>query len=316
MAILGHAASAEDGSGFGRPGDQTGREVRMETLGPDGNDWEWIFRYYGENQEQIRYNIAEAMRQLCMNEMGGYSRETYTGWGIYYTRYGFWEAITDFGDIRLISKPFNCDCSTALSGCLRIAGVIGVVREMVTATEEEILTRIGFKKIPYRLEDTIKGDALLRKGHTGVVVEGYEGATPEPTIKYRGRITGLTPVYKTPKAALANILPEHPYLGKDNLVDVCDQTEGYFFVRIIDKYGYVPQDKLVRDDEPVTPEVGDKVRFKGGTLYISAGGVKGVEVPEFNATLRAVLTGDYRFPYYISARAYDGWCKLEDIEKL
>ena len=314
MAILGHAASAEDGSGFGRPGDQTGREVRMETLGPDGNDWKYIYRY---PDEKVSYNIAEAARQACMNDQVGYSRETYTGWGLYYTRYGLWEAILVTGDIRKIDFPVNCDCSAMVSACMRIAGVPNVYREMVTAVEDQTLRSIGFTRYDYDIRAVKKGDILWRSGHTGIVVEGYDGATPEPTIKYRGRITELTPVYKTPKAAITNVQTAHPLLGKDNLVDVCDETEGFYFVRIVDVYGYVPTDKLVRDDEPIVISVGDKVRFNGGKLYVSAGGGPSVDVPAFTGTVKSIMPSDtFAYPYYVHAKAYDGWCTLDDIRKI
>lgn len=313
MAILGHAASAEDGSGFGRPGDQTGREVRMETLGTDGNAWVYIYRY--EKDDKVAYNIAEAARQACMNEMVGYSRETYTGWGLYYTRYGLWEAITNFGDIRKIDVPVNCDCSAMVSACMRIAGVQNVYREMVTAVEDTTLRNLGFVRYDYKLERTKKGDVLWRSGHTGIVVEGYEGAVPEPTIKYRGKITGLTSVYKSPKKGLGNILLAHPLLGKDNLVDVCDETEGFYYVRIVNVYGYVPMDKLVRDDEkPLPPAVGDKVKFVGKVLFTSSGGGKSVNVPEFEGIFNQYLNGR-PYPCYVKGKAYDGWCLLEDLKK-
>lgn len=314
MAIVGHAASAEDGSGFGRPGDQTGREVRMETLGPDGNQWVFIYRY---PDEKIAYNIAEAARQACMNDMVGYSRETYTGWGLYYTRYGLWEAISKTGDIRKIDFPVNCDCSAMVSACIRIAGVLNAYREMVTAVEDDTLRGLGFVRHDYALEKVRKGDVLWRSGHTGIVVEGYEGAVPEPTIKYRGRITGLTPVYKTARASLDNVLTAHPLLGKDNLVDVCDETEEFYFVRIVSVYGYVPSDKLVRDDEPKEISVGDRVEFKGGKLYVSAGGGGDVVVPAFTGTIKSIMPSDvFTYPYYVSSRAYDGWCKEDDLRKL
>ena len=317
MAILGHAASAEDGSGFGRPGDQTGREVRMETLGADGNAWVYIYRYMGDNYESVRYNIAEAARQACMNDMVGYSRETYTGWGLYYTRYGLWEAISVTGDILKINFPVNCDCSAMVSACLRIAGVSGAVREMVTAVEDETLRKLGFARLDYAIEKCQKGDVLWRPGHTGICVEGWDGAVPEPTIKYRGRITGFTPVYKTAKASLTNILLAHPALGKDNLVDVCDETEGFYYVRIVNVYGYVPMDKLVSDEPVEPPKVGDKVKFKGDRIYVSSGGGNSAVVPEFKGQMTQYLNGR-PYPCLVIAnnKQYEGWCKLEDLEKI
>lgn len=314
MAVLGHAASAEDGSGFGIPGDQTGREVRMETLGTDGNDWVYIYRW--EKDPTVAYNIAEAMRQLCMNPCGGYSRETYTGWGLYYTRYGFWEAITDFGDIRKIDIPFNCDCSSAVSGCIRIAGVENAVREMVTAIEDQVLTQLGFVKYNYAIRITKKGDILWRPGHTGIVVEGWEGPAPDPTPKYVGKITTLTPVFRTPYASNENLLAEHPYLGADNLVDVCDVTEGFYYIRIVDVYGYVPIDVLVKYEEPKPEEikVGDKVKFLGGKLFTSAGGSKYVEVPAFSGTVQDIADGK-KHPYYVYSKRYDGWSNKTSVSK-
>lgn len=318
MPILAHAASAEDGSGFGVPGDQTGREVRMEPLGSDGNDWQWIYRY--EDDEKVAYNIAEANRQACMNAMVGYSRETYTGWGLYYTRYGLWEAILVYHDIRLIDVPVNCDCSQLqISACL-IAGVPNAVnyRHMVTAIEDEVLRALGFKKYPYRIEDVKKGDILWRPGHTGCVVDGWSGQPVQPQPKYVGKIIkDLVPVYKTAKAELANLLPEHPYLGKDNLVDVCDETEGFYYIRIVNVYGYVKNDTLVPRDQSRI-KVGDKVKFKGGNLYISAAGGDCVTVPEFNGEVRLDMseTPGFKFPYYVWSQRYDGWCRSEDLKKL
>lgn len=312
MAILGHAASAEDGSGFGMPGDQTGREVRMENLGTDGNKWVYIYRY---PDAEKAYNIAEASRQACMNPCVGYSRETYTGWGYYHSRYGLWEAISKFGDIRKINVPVNCDCSTKISCCIRIAGIDGAVREMVTAVEDATLKSIGFERLDYDLKAVKKGDILWRPGHTGVVVEGWED-TPLPIVKYRGRITSLTPVYKTAKASLDNVLVAHPLLGKDNLVDVCDHTEGFYYVRIVDKYAYVPEDKLIRDDaKKEEPVAGDTVRFTGSGLYTSSGGGTFIKVPSFDGQLVQKLTGR-PYPCYVKSKAYDGWCQLKDIEKI
>lgn len=316
MAILGHAASAEDGSGFGMPGDQTGREVRMETLGTDGNKWVYIYRY---PEQKVADNIAEAVRQACMNECVGYSRETYTGWGYYHSRYGLWEAISEFGDIRKINIPVNCDCSQLAISAARIAGVPNANqhRGMVTAIEDQTLTSLGFTRHDYDITKTKKGDILWRSGHTGVVVEGWDNATPvEPTVKYRGKITALTMVYKTPRSAVTNVLTAHPLLGKDNLVDVCDHTEGFYYVRIVDKYGYVPEDKLVRDDpKDEKPKTGDKVKFIGKGLYTSSGGGVFVSTPSFEGVLYQHLEGR-PYPCYVKSKNYDGWCRLSDLEKI
>lgn len=317
MAKIGHAASAEDGSGFGRPGDQTGREVRFDTLGSDGNKWVYIYRY--EKDVKVSNNIAEAVIQAVQNPCVGYSRETYTGWGMYYTRYGLWTAMHETGDIRKITVNVNCDCSQLVSCACKIAGVPNVVREMVTASEDSILKNCGFVRYNYDINSVVKGDVLWRSGHTAVVVEGAvdpKPVGPSKTPKYRGKITAFTPVYKVAAASALNVLLAHPALGKDNLVDVCDEEGNFFYVRIIDKYGFVPKNKLVRDDEPVELKNGDSVKFKGGLLYTSCyKKAKGVEVGKYTGIVK-IISASEAHPYYVYSRGADGWCGREDLEKL
>ena len=209
MAILSHAASAEDGSGFGKPGDQTGREVRMEILGADGNDWVYMYRY--EKDPKKAKNIAEANRQACMNDLIGYSRETYTGWGDYYTRYGLWAAAHETGDIRKIAVPCNTDCSQLQITATWIAGIPNAesYKGMVTAVEDQYLKALGFTRYDYKLEETMDGDILWRPGHTGCVVEGWKGSPVRPTVKYVGRITKFTPVFFLPKTKLVKFHLHH-----------------------------------------------------------------------------------------------------------
>ena len=314
MAKIGHAASAEDGSGFGMPGDQTGREVRFDTLGSDGNNWVFIYRY--EKDAKVAMNIAEAVIQAVQNPHVGYSRETYTGWGLYHTRYGLWTAMHETGDIRLIEVNVNCDCSQLVSCACKIAGVPNVVREMVTASEDTVLTNCGFVRYNYDINAVKKGDVLWRGGHTAVVVEGAENPVsvgPSKTPKYRGKILSFTPVYKSPAASVLNIYLAHPALGKDNLVDVCDTEGNFYYVRIIDRYGYVPKDKLVRDDEI---GLGASVKFVGKKLYVSSySNAAPVEVRPFNGTVNTIIEGRAH-PYYVYSKGADGWCDKEDLERI
>lgn len=317
MAKIGHAASAEDGSGFGIPGDQTGREVRFDTLGSDGNKWVYIYRY--EKDPKVANNIAEAVNQAVMNPCVGYSRETYTGWGLYHTRYGLWTAMHETGDIREIKVNCNCDCSQLVSSACKIAGVPNVVREMVTASQDEILTKCGFARYNYDIDAVMKGDILWRSGHTAVVVEGAvapKPVGPSKTPKYRGKIIAFTPVYRSAAASALNVLLAHPALGKDNLVDVCDEEGNFFYVRIIDKFGFVPKNKLVRDDEVVEINRGDTVRFLGGLLYPSCyQKSKGIEVGPYTGTVKIIVEKEAH-PYYVYSRGADGWCNKEDLKKL
>ena len=239
MALLGHAASAEDGSGFGIKGDQTGREVRIDTLGSDGNKWVWIYRY---PIERVAYNIAEAARQCCMNDNIGYSRGTSSIFGINSTRYGLWEEMMKTGDIRKIKEQVNCDCSSMVISCIYIAGVPYAEnhKEMYTAIEDSVLTILGFTRIPYDLKAVRKGDVLWREGHTGIVIEGNENSGPSKTPKYVEEATTLVNV-RTEASGSAPNLKEYPRLGEGNKVDFCDskQVSGgaeWHYVRIAGRY--------------------------------------------------------------------------------
>lgn len=320
MARIGHAASAEDGSGFGMPGDQTGREVRFDYLGTDGNKWVYIYRY--EKDATVANNIAEAVIQAVQNPHVGYSRETYTGWGLYHTRYGLWTAMHETGDIRKIEVNVNCDCSQLVSCACKIAGVPNVVREMVTASQDDILKKCGFVRYNYDVNAVVKGDVLWRSGHTAVVVEGAvapESLGPSKTPKYRGRITEFTPVYRVAASSVLNLLLVHPALGKDNLVDVCDEEGDFYYVRIVDKYGFVPKGKLVKDEEKkedVVLKIGDEVRFVGDAIYFTSyEKARSVPVSKFNGTINMIAEGSAH-PYYVFSKSVDGWCDKKDLEKL
>lgn len=312
MAKIGHAASAEDGSGFGMPGDQTGREVRFDVLGADGNNWVYIYRY--EKDAKVAINIAEAVIQAVQNPHVGYSREIFTGWGLYHTRYGLWTAMHEVGDIRLIDVNVNCDCSQLVSCACKIAGVPNVVREMVTASEDEVLKNCGFVRYDYNINAVKKGDVLWRSGHTAVVVEGAEkpvSVGSSKTPKYVGKITAFTPVYKSAKASVLNVYLAHPALGKDNLVDVCDTDGDFYYVRIIDKWGYVPKDKLERYNDIA---LGSKVRFVGNKLYISSyAQAMSIDMKPFSGTVNTIIEGRAH-PYYVYSKGVDGWCNKEDLE--
>lgn len=325
MALLGHAASAEDGSGYGIKGDQTGREVRLETLGADGNAWMYIYRY---PTPSIAYNIGEAMRQCCINDYIGYSRGTSSIFGANATRYGLWNELQKTGDIMKIKEPVNCDCSSTVISCALIAGVPNAIqyKEMYTANEDEVLTKLGFDKYAYALPVVKKGDILWREGHTGIVVEADGGTAPSKTPIFVGEATKLVNVRTTPEIKNdragnpLNPLYNWPRLGVGNLVDVCDSSyaPGWYYVRIAGKYfGWVKSEYLV-PARPRIPEVGDKVRFIGLKIYASSyKNGKGVQVPNFDA--KVTQKNDQAHPYLIKAvdkTGYEGWANTGDLKIL
>lgn len=315
MALLGHAASAENGKGFGVVGDQTGREVRLETLGADGNAWMYIYRY---PTPSIAYNIAEAARQCCINDNIGYSRGTSASSG----RYGLWDELQKTGDIMKISTPVNCDCSSMMISCVLIAGVPNAIyyKETYTAIEDEVLTNLGFDKMAYALPVVKKGDILWREGHTGIVVEADGGTAPSKTPIFVGEATKLVNVRTSPEVKADNILAAWPLLGAGNLVDVCDEenTPGWYYVRIAGRhFGWVKAD-YIKKPEPEPLKIGDLVRFTGQKIYASSyKNGKGVAVPNFDA--RIVDMNDKAHPCLIRAtgsEGFEGWANIADLVRI
>ena len=248
------AAHDERGSlAYGEPGDQTGYEVRIIDFYNDANrPWTKVFR---AKQQDVLDKLALAMTQACNNNNIGYAQYG-DGTTPYKDRYGLRYAIdndTPSHTIPDVTVPCNCDCSSLVAQCCRAAG-IDVPSTMRTAIEEQILMSTGyFDELQFKSESQlVKGDIMWRQGHTAIITSISKG--PDPTPKWVGKVTAYCNVYTTPSIA-GQLLPQWPHLGKDNLVDVCDEMNGFFYVRIAGKYfGYVEKKYIVNvNDEPVPP---------------------------------------------------------------
>ena len=112
-----------------------------------------------------------------------------------------------------------------------------------------------------------------------------------------------------------NVLTSWPLLGPGNLVDVCDEYPGWYYVRIAGKYyGYVASSCL-KPVSPKIPEVGDHVRFTGSKIYVSSySNAKGIAVPSFTGTVKQKNTQAH--PYLVrssGADGYEGWVNSGDL---
>ena len=249
MIKLGEAAYDERGQlAYGEPGDQTGLEVREIELYNDANrPWRKVFR--AKDDETAR-KIGLAMKQACDNPNIGYAQYG-DGTTPYKDRYGLRYAIdndTPSHTIPDVTVPCNTDCSALVAQCCRAAG-IDIPSTMRTATEENILMSTGlFNELEYKDGMTLKvGDCLWRQGHTAAItdVESYNTVP-----KWVGKVITYCNVYTIPSTTSA-LLKEWPHLGKDNLVDVCDEDGRFWYVRIAGKYfGFVEKTKI----ENATPE--------------------------------------------------------------
>lgn len=238
MIKLGEAAYDERGAlAYGQPGDQTGLEVRQIEFYNDANrPWTKVFR---AKDKEIRRKLAQAMREACENPNIGYAQYG-DGTTPYKDRYGLRYAIDNDTPTHIIPDvkvPCNVDCSALVAQCCRAAG-IDIPSTMRTATETQILMATGlFDELAYKDGmDLIEGDIMWRQGHTAIVTSvGTYNTVP----KWIGKATGYCNVYTMPNTG-SDLLKAWPHLGKDNLVDVCDEDGRFWYVRIAGKYfGFV-----------------------------------------------------------------------------
>ena len=266
---IAHARSSEAGTKNGVPGDQTGKEVSIDSFFE--YDWDYVFR---AKDPSTREKIADYAEKICGNENCGYGQGD---------RYGVYLAAKENGwQFDKIDKPVNTDCSQMVASILLACG-INVSPYMYTGNERGQITATGrFMDYTYtKKEDLLRGDVLLttRKGHTGVVLDdgraaasGSAGAmSQEP--KFVIEIYGAKTVsVRTQPYEAAKALAAWPVLGVTNLVDVCDEAGSWYYVRIAGKYfGWIPKENALRKS-PVS--VGKVItalhlRQNAGVLYRS-----------------------------------------------
>lgn len=252
MIKLGEAAYDERGAlAYGEPGDQTGLEVReLEFYNDVSRPWTKVFR---AKDKDVRRKLAQAMREACENPNIGYAQYG-DGSTPYKDRYGLRYAIdhdTPTHIIPDVKVPCNVDCSALVAQCCRAAG-IDIPSTMRTATERATLMGTGmFDELTYTPGmELLEGDIMWRQGHTAIItsVEDYN------TIpKWIGKATAYCNVYTLPNTT-SDLLAEWPHLGKDNLIDVCDEDGRFYYVRIAGKYyGFVEKQYIVNASEPPKP---------------------------------------------------------------
>ena len=231
MAILiGHACSNENTEiTGGKAGDQTGREVRINTFF-DGQTWQTLYRCKDANKAKA---IGKYMADACKNDNIGYDTGS--------TRYTCWDEAMKIHSLSGITKKVNTDCSQLMCICVNLAG-IPLDKYLWTAIEDQLLMSTGqFIKITdqniLRGNGLCTGDILLRSGHTAIVVESdYTPSGYDKTPKWVGEAYGLklVPVYAQPTGAMA--LPQYPALATGNLFDVCDEAGNRWYIRIAGQY--------------------------------------------------------------------------------
>lgn len=253
MVKIGEAACDENGkTSYGKPGDQTGKEVRIiDFYVNKQKPWKLIFRAKDKEKRKL---LGDSMVAACNNDHIGYAQY---GSSDTQSRYGLYKMIQKYHSIADIKEDCNCDCSSLVAQCCCVAG-INVSRFMSTSDEVQILDATGqFDKLNFSADMTFDyGDILWRQGHTAIIVAGSDDKYNKEPKKVM-QVKKACYVYTEPTTASPK-LAQHPSLGVGNSVDFCDSTGNWSYIRIVDVWGWVEsknlEDQKQEQPKPVAPK--------------------------------------------------------------
>ena len=134
MTKVGSARIDENGNAVhGRAGDQTGKEVAIESYYSHRLGW-YMLR---AKDKEVARKIGLAMVEACLNDNIGYDQSG---------RYGIIECLKIYGRLAKINKPTEADCSSLVRACCIQAGIS--VGDFNTSSEVVVLERTGaFNKV-------------------------------------------------------------------------------------------------------------------------------------------------------------------------
>lgn len=166
----------------GTAGDQTGKEVMVQTLSSSGS-WTYILRPPAGGVDKMvkeAYNVAA-------NDKIGYDQNQRTTLYTYAKAAGW--------DLSKITTACECDCS-ALIAVLACCAGYSVSKDIYTGNEVKALTDVGFTKKTYSESALKVGDVLWRNGHTAIYVgtsttySGSTGSSSGGNTSYSGKGIG------------------------------------------------------------------------------------------------------------------------------
>ena len=171
MAVkIGHASIDENNkANSGKAGDQTKKEVCTRNW--YSKPWTSVIRPKDSTHAE---KIAKAMEQACANDNIGYDQYQRT------TLYTQAKALN--WDISKITTACECDCSSLVAVCVNAAG-IAVSKDIYTGNELSALKTTGAftvltdAKYIGKADYLKRGDILLGKGHTAIVLSDGSGVS-------------------------------------------------------------------------------------------------------------------------------------------
>lgn len=177
--IIGHAVCSENGDKYGKPGDQTGKELRLQEWYLRDKGWKAVFRW---KDTKLAEKSADYVSKCCQSSKVGYSQASGDEGRESLDKQ---MALVDYC-IEKLECDVNCDCSSLIASAVRSVGG-KVDRGMYTGNEEEQLNKSGLfkelKDIKYTDQpDNLKvGDILWGDGHTAMVVCVSDEVTQKPS---------------------------------------------------------------------------------------------------------------------------------------
>ena len=172
---IGNAVGDENGKASGgEPGNQTGKELRVQPWYKNKKGW----RVFRPKSYEVAQKLADDMRAACDNPAIGYDQKQRNTLYNVADKVGF--------DCAKVDKPCECDCSSLVRVCLAYAGI--KTGNFNTASEPSILKKTGaFDEMigPEYTDESgwLKtGDILVTtvKGHTAIVLNNGDHVDPRP----------------------------------------------------------------------------------------------------------------------------------------
>lgn len=243
---IGNAVCDENGHARGgEPGDQTGRELRIQPWYLNAKGW----RVFRAKDPAVAKKIADDMRWACDNMAIGYNQST---------RNTLYNAAKPFDfDCAKVTELCECDCSSLVRVCVLYAGI--KINDFNTTSEPTRLLNTGaFDEMvgeKYTDESAYlrEGDILVTrtKGHTLVILNDGDKAydddpepepepepAPEPpVVRYKVVVVGGSVNVRDSDSKAGNILFTARKGNRFDLIDFA--PTGWYHIDTYKGPGYI-----------------------------------------------------------------------------